>query len=290
MVYMRGQREDYDGWAAYLQSGGSWSFDDMLGYFRLLERNARLRDEYHSVDGALQVSDPGHVCDTSKDFLLAAQHAGHRLNTDFNGASQRGVGVMQHTYGLRSGRLQRSDVKSAFLDPLANDDRLTILTDTQVDQVLIENETAIGVVCRRRGQTTRLYAGREVLVACGTYNSSKLLMLSGIGPADELRRHGKRVERDLPGVGRGLQDHHQVPLVATTRSRSGYFGQDHGWSMVRNGLQYLSVRLGTSFDNRDRGMPFLRPRRLRKTVYTTLLCPDRPCRSRHGGHASDPMG
>ena len=121
----------------------------------------------------------------------------------------------------------------------------------------IENGRATGVAYTpaRRDRTGR--AEREVLVGAGTYNSAKLLMLSGIGPADHLRDHGIAVVADLPGVGQNLQDHHEVPVIATTKGTTGYFGQDRGWHMLRNGLQYLLFNSGPGHHDRHRGLPVL---------------------------------
>lgn len=244
MVYMRGQRADYDGWAAHLGAGGAWGYDDLLPHFTRLEGNARLNDAFHGIDGPLRVSEPRNVCDTTEDFLRAAQGLGHPWNHDFNGARQAGVGIMQHTYGLWGRRTARSDARKAFLDPLDGDPRLTIVTGAQVDRILVEDGRAVGVGYRQGGEARTVRAAREVLVATGTYNTAKLLMLSGIGPADHLREHGIAVVADLPGVGANLQDHHEIPVIAATRGPSGYFGQDRGWAMVRNGLQYLLFNSG----------------------------------------------
>lgn len=146
---------------------------------------------------------------------------------------------MQHTFAKWGRRTERSDAKKAFLDPLAKDERLQIITGARVDRILIENGRARGIVYTKGGETQAAIAGREVLVAAGTYNSAKLMMLSGLGPADHLRQHGIAVAADIPGVGANLQDHHEVPVIATTRGKSGYFGEDKGWPMIRNGLQYL---------------------------------------------------
>ncbi|WP_375451617.1 GMC family oxidoreductase [uncultured Devosia sp.] len=244
MVYMRGQREDYDGWAAYLGNGTEWSYADMLPHFTGLEANSKFNNQFHGISGNLRVSEPGHIADTTQDFLLAAQGLGHAFNPDFNGARQNGVGIMQHTYGQWGRRKERSDAKKAFLDPLAGDKRLSIVTGARVDRIVIENGRAIGLSYTRDGVTRTVHAQREVLIGAGTYNTAKLLMLSGLGPADHLREHGVTVVADLPGVGANLQDHHEVPVIATTRTRSGYFGQDKGWPMLRNGLQYLLFNSG----------------------------------------------
>jgi len=244
MVYMRGQREDYDSWSAHLGNDTEWSYADMLPHFKGIERNTKFNDEFHGISGNLRVSEPGYICDTTEDYLLAAQALGHKFNPDFNGARQNGVGIMQHTYGQWNGRRERSDAKKAFLDPLADDDRLTIVTGAQVDRIIIENDRAVGVAYRQGGDSKTVRAGREVLVASGTYNSAKLLLLSGIGPAEQLRAHGIAVVADVAGVGENLQDHHEVPVIATTREKSGYFGEDKGWPMLRNGLQYLLFNSG----------------------------------------------
>lgn len=244
MVYMRGQKEDYDGWAAHLGNEDEWSYEDMLPHFKDLEANSRFNNRYHGISGNLRVSEPRHISDTTEDFILAAQGLGHPYNPDFNGARQNGVGIMQHTFAPWGRRIERSDAKKAFLDPLAGDTRLEIVTQARVDRILIENGRAIGVIYTSNGESRRALAGREVLVASGTYNSAKLMMLSGIGPADHLREHGIAVAADLPGVGANLQDHHEVPVIASTKSKSGYFGQDRGWPMIRNGLQYLLFNSG----------------------------------------------
>ncbi|ANL48725.1 glucose-methanol-choline oxidoreductase protein [Rhizobium phaseoli] len=244
MVYMRGQKEDYDGWAAYLGNEGEWSYEDMLPHFKGLEANSRFNDRYHGISGSLRVSEPRHISDTTEDFILAAQGLGHPYNPDFNGARQNGVGIMQHTFAPWGRRIERSDAKKAFLDPLAGDTRLEIVTQARVDRILIENGRAVGVIYTSNGESRRALAGREVLIAAGTYNSAKLMMLSGIGPADHLREHGIAVAADLSGVGANLQDHHEVPVIASTKSKSGYFGQDRGWPMIRNGLQYLLFNSG----------------------------------------------
>jgi choline dehydrogenase-like flavoprotein len=244
MVYMRGQREDYDGWAAHLGNGPEWSYADMLPHFKGIEANSRFNNGYHGIGGNLRVSEPRHISDTTEDFILAAQGLGHAYNPDFNGARQNGVGIMQHTYGRWGSRTERSDGKKAFLDPLAGNGRLEIVTDALVERILIENGRAVGLVYSNKGESRTVRAEREILVAAGTYNSAKLLMLSGVGPADHLREHGITVAADLPGAGANLQDHHEVPVIATTKGKSGYFGEDKGWPMIRNGLQYLFFNSG----------------------------------------------
>lgn len=244
MVYMRGQKEDYDGWAAALGNDAGWSYEGILPHFTGVEANRRFNDRYHGIGGNLRIGEPGHISPTTEDFMLACQGLGHPYNPDFNGVRQAGVGIMQHTFGRWGRHTRRSDAVSAFLDPLARDGRLGILTDSRVDRILIEGGRAVGLAYTHAGETHEVRAKSEVLVGAGTYNTVKLLMLSGIGPADHLRGHGIGILADLPGVGQNLQDHHEVPVIATTRGRSGYYLEDRGWRMIRNGLQYLLFNSG----------------------------------------------
>jgi choline dehydrogenase len=240
MVYMRGQREDFDGWDEALGGGKGWSYADVLPHFRGMERNTKLNDEYHGIDGPLWVSDPGQIDSLTEAFMLSAQGIGVRYNPDFNGARQAGVGRMPHTIG----RHRRCDAVQAFLSQVRGDSRLALVTEAVATRVLIEGGRAVGVEYRAGGETHRARADGEVLVASGTYNTAKLLMLSGLGPADRLRSFGIPVTCDLPGVGQNLQDHHEVPVVSAIRGPGGYYGQDRGWRMLRNGLQYLLFKSG----------------------------------------------
>lgn len=114
MVYMRGQKEDYDGWAAYLGNEREWSYGDMLPHFKDIEANSRFNDRYHGISGDLRVSEPRHISDTTEDFILAAQGLGHPYNPDFNGVRQNGVGIMQHTFAQWGRRIARSDARRRF--------------------------------------------------------------------------------------------------------------------------------------------------------------------------------
>ncbi len=240
MVYMRGQREDYDGWDEFLGGNSGWSYADVLPSFRGMERNTKINDEYHGIQGPLWVSDPGRIDPLTEAFMLAAQGAGVRYNPDFNGARQAGVGPMPHTIG----RHRRSHAVGAFLSQVRKDPKLTVATRATATRLLIESGRAVGVDYLRGGVACRAHAAAEVLLAAGSYNTPKLLMLSGLGPAEHLRAHAIPVVADLPGVGRNLQDHHEVPVISTIREKGGYYGQDRGLAMLRNGLQYLLFRSG----------------------------------------------
>jgi choline dehydrogenase len=240
MVYTRGQHEDYDHWDRFLGGGSGWSFKDMLPHFRSLERNHQFHDAWHGVDGPLHVSATGAVCQLTEDYILSVQGLGIPYNPDFNGARQAGVGTMQYT----THRNRRCNAVEAFLAQVMGDPRLTIETEATVSRLVIENGRCTGVAYVKGGAEKTVHCEAEVLMASGSYNTPKILMLSGIGPAAHLSAMGVSVVHDLPGVGENLQDHHEVPVVAATNGHFGYYGEDKGLRALWNGLQYLLFRSG----------------------------------------------
>ncbi|MER5435893.1 FAD-dependent oxidoreductase [Streptomyces sp. NPDC002588] len=213
MIYIRGNRADYDGWAAAGATG--WSYDDVLPYFRRAEDNQRGEDEFHGVGGPLTVSDSRSNHPLVTAFLQAAEQAGHKRNEDFNGESQFGVGRYQLTQ--RDG--MRCSTAVAYLHPALERPNLTVLTSAQARRVVIEDGRATGVEIGRNGAVEVVRADREVILSAGAYESPKLLMLSGIGPAAELSAFGIDVVRDLP-VGQCLQDHYMTMLNFRTAAES----------------------------------------------------------------------
>lgn len=237
-VYMRGRPSDYDEWDETLRgsnSGIRWDWAHVLPHFTRMEGNNRLKGELHGAEGPLLVSDPGHIDDLSRWFVQAMQGLGLPFNHDFNGASQKGVGF----YQFMNRRGKRSSAAYAFIEPLVGNKKLTLELNTSVRRVLIEGERAKGVVyADSSGREMTAYAGGDVIVSAGALVTPKLLMLSGVGPADELAAHGIAVAADLPGVGQNLIDHPEVPIIATTSGPYGYFKQGEGWRMIRNGLHF----------------------------------------------------
>ncbi|MYW16355.1 choline dehydrogenase [Streptomyces sp. SID2955] len=213
MIYIRGNRADYDGWAAAGATG--WSYTDVLPYFRRSEGNERGADPYHGAGGPLTVSDgrSGHLLASA--FVRAAEQAGHKSNDDFNGETQFGVGRYQLT---QRGGL-RCSAAVAYLHPALDRPNLTVLPSARAHRVVIEGGRAAGVEVGRAGDVEVLRAEREVILSAGAYESPKLLMLSGIGPAPALSAVGIDVVRDLP-VGQGLQDHYMTLLNFLTDAES----------------------------------------------------------------------
>ncbi|HZS85662.1 MAG TPA: choline dehydrogenase [Stellaceae bacterium] len=206
LVYIRGQAEDYDHWRQLGNPG--WSFADVLPYFKKSEHQMRGADALHGVGGPLCVSNLGERHPLCEAFIEEAVALGIPRNEDFNGPSQEGVGYYQLT--TRNGR--RCSTAIAFLRPAMRRGNLRVLTHALAERILFEGRRAVGVSVRRGGETLRLRARREVILAAGAINSPQTLLLSGIGPAEELARHGILVIHELPGVGRNLQDHFQTRI------------------------------------------------------------------------------
>ena len=211
MIYVRGQRGDYDGWRDLGNRG--WSYDELLPYFRRSEDQARGADAFHGAGGPLAVSDPRFRFPVVDAFVAAAQQAGLPPNPDFNGAAQEGVGLYQLT--VRDGR--RSSAANAFLRPARGRPNLRVVTGAVVQRVVVEGARAVGVEFTRGGERELARASAEVIVSAGAIGSPKLLLLSGIGAPEDLRALGLPVVRALPGVGRNFQDHYQARLVFRTQ-------------------------------------------------------------------------
>ncbi len=215
MCYLRGHPRDYDEWAA---NAPGWDWATVLPWFRHAENNVRGADAFHGANGPLAVSDLRHTNPLSAAFIQAGQQAGHPANDDFNAQSQLGFGWYQVTQ--RNGA--RCSSAAAYLAPARKRPNLTIVTGAQANRVLIEDGRATGVVYRAGGTARVHTAQREVLLCGGALNSPQLLMLSGIGPADELRRLGIDVVADAPGVGANLQDHLDICTLTRCRTRDSY--------------------------------------------------------------------
>lgn len=209
MIYVRGNRLDYEHWKSLGNDG--WGFDDVLPYFLKSENQQRGGSPYHGVGGPQCVSDLRYVNPLTRAFLAGAQELGFPPNDDFNGASQDGAGLYQVTQ--KAGR--RHSAADAYLKPVMSRQNLTVITGARATRVLLEGPRATGVEYIAEGATKTATAVHEVILCGGAVNSPQLLLLSGIGPAAELQRAGVRVSHDLPGVGKNLQDH---PMVSV-----GYF-------------------------------------------------------------------
>jgi choline dehydrogenase len=219
MIYIRALPSDYDGWAARGATG--WAWRDVFPVFLRSEDNVRHGNSpFHHVGGPLTISDVPYVDPTERVWLAAAQAAGLPFNDDFNGATQEGVGFFQLT--VKDG--ERFGTGKAFLRPALERKNLALRTGVLTIRVLVERGRAVGVEFLQNGRLHTEHAASEVVLSSGSIGSAHLLLLSGIGPADELRAVGVDVLHDLPGVGKSLQDHINVPITFATRERVGIGG------------------------------------------------------------------
>jgi choline dehydrogenase len=207
MVYIRGNRADYDGWGM-----PGWSYDDLLPYFLRAEDNERGASEFHGAGGPLPVSDSRSGNPMSAAFAQAGVEAGFEANDDFNAAAQDGFGLYQLTQ--RNG--MRASAAVAYLHPAMERPNLTVLPYMQVHRIVFEGTRAVGVVAAQLGQLTEYRAEREVILSAGAYHSPQLLMLSGVGPAEHLTMREIEVVLDQPQVGENLSDHPATYGVWTT--------------------------------------------------------------------------
>ena len=240
MIYIRGQREDYDEWA--VQGNRGWSWDDVLPYFIRAEHNERGADALHGTGGPLNVMDLRSPNRIAAAFVDAAVQAGHRRNPDFNGPSQEGFGMYQVTH--RNG--ERLSAAKAYLAPHLARPNLRVITDAHTTRILMEGRRATGVEYRQDGTLHQLRAAREVLVSAGALHSPQLLMLSGIGPAAHLQSLGIPVVHDLPGVGKNLHDHPDVVQVVHAPRLAELFGISHrtAGAMLRSIFEWRRQRSG----------------------------------------------
>jgi len=207
MVYIRGNRRDYDDWNV-----PGWSWADMLPYFIKAEDNERGASRWHGAGGPLPVSEGRSGNRISEAFVEAGVQRGLARNEDFNGAEQDGVGLYQVTQ--REG--MRASAAVAYLHPAMERPNLQVMPYMHVTRVLFEGARAVGVLASQLGQQQELRAEREVILCAGAYNSPQLLMLSGVGPAEHLTMREIDVLHDQPAVGENLSDHPATQLVWTT--------------------------------------------------------------------------
>jgi choline dehydrogenase len=238
MCYCRGNRKDYDQWAASGCAG--WDFAGVLPWFKRAEDQQRGASEFHGTGGPLKVQDLRYHNPLSEIFIEASGQAGFARNDDFNGARQTGFGLYQVTQS--GGR--RCSTAQAYLKPARHRGNLTVITHALAEQVLFTGLRATGVQARVKGQRREFHGG-EIVLCGGALNSPQLLMLSGVGPAAHLREVGIEVRHDLPGVGQNLQDHLDVCTLMRCPKPITYDRLNE----VLVGLRYLLTRDGPGSSN-----------------------------------------
>jgi choline dehydrogenase len=240
LLYIRGQKEDFDLWRQLGNTG--WSFQDVLPYFKRAEDRIGAVDEFHGVGGPIAVSDTVEPDPMSDAFIQSAVALGFPHNPDFNGSDQEGAGYHQTT--IRRGR--RCSTAVGYLRPAMRRPNLRVITHAASERILFEDRRAVGVVYTLPdGMKRTVRARREVIVSAGAINSPQLLMLSGVGPAAHLAEHGINVVQDLKGVGQNLQDHYTTPIkLKCTQPVTVNDIMLSTLRKLRAGIQYYGFRRG----------------------------------------------
>ena len=253
LIYIRGQREDFDHWAALGNAG--WSYADVLPYFIKSESNARGASAHHGADGPLKVSDIGARHELIEAFIEGAAEIGVPRNEDFNGAQQSGAGY----YQLNTSKGWRCSSASAYLKPARGRSNLRIETGALASSIVFEDHRAAGVRYRQDDVLKTARCKGEVLLAAGAIQSPQLLQLSGIGPPSLLKQHGIAVLVDAREVGENLQDHLQIRLgYECTRPITTNDQLDSWLGRIRIGLQWLLFRSGPLAVGINQGGAFMR--------------------------------
>src|SRR5450432_4032557 len=222
MVYIRGHRSDYDHWASLGNTG--WSYADVLPYFKRSEDNSELDGEYHGKGGPLHVTGSRSDNPVRETYLQAAREAQFRICEDFNAEEQEGLG----TYQVTQKNGERWSAARGYIHPfMATRSNLRVETGAYATRILFEGQRAVGVEYRKGKETRQIRTRREVILAAGAFQTPQLLMLSGVGDGDHLRKFGIEVVHDLPAVGRNLQDHIDFVFSYSSESRD-LFGISFG--------------------------------------------------------------
>lgn len=243
MIYIRGNRQDYDEWSALGNKG--WSYDEVLPYFKKAENNEVYQDEFHGKGGMLNVTNRNYTNHLSDVFVQAGEELCYPKNNDFNGKTQDGFGYYQVTH--ING--ERCSTARAYLHPAASRTNLTIEVNAKVERVLLENDQATGVVYHQGGQSHEVTAKQEVILSAGAYNSPQILMLSGIGNGDELEKHHIPVVKHLAGVGKNLQDHLVCFAIFSSSYKKTLDSAENFPVILKNLFNYLFRKQGPFSSN-----------------------------------------
>jgi len=256
MIYVRGQPDDYDGWAAEGNIGWGWA--DVLPYFKRAENNERGGDDFHGIGGPLNVMDLPSPHRFGPVFVEAAVQAGLAANRDFNGARQEGAGL----YQVMQKNGERCSAAKAYLKPNLDRPNLAVVTGAHTQRIVLDGRKAVAVEATIDGEVQTVRARREVIVCAGALQSPQILMLSGIGPGEQLQRHGIVTRVDLAGVGRHLHDHIDVVAVLDAPHLKDLFGLSFAGALAMRTavFEWRRHRRGPLTTNYAEGGAFLRSR------------------------------
>ena len=238
MVHVRGNAMDFENWGQLGLS--NWNYESVLPYFKKSESIEGLDTEYRNTDGPLKLSRTENGNILSKIYLEAVAEAGYEINNDMNGYKQEGFGLMDTT--IFDGKRQSTSV--TYLHPIKQRQNLTLITNIQVSKIIIENSSAIGVEIKNKNKLEKIFAEKEVLLSAGAINSPQILMLSGVGPEEELKNHGINVISALNGVGENLQDHLETYVQYECTKPVTLYSSFNPINMALIGMQWFLFKKG----------------------------------------------
>ena len=238
MVHVRGNAMDFENWGQLGLS--NWNYESVLPYFKKSESIEGLDTEYRNADGPLKLSRTENGNILSKIYLEAAAEAGYEINNDMNGYKQEGFGLMDTT--IFDGKRQSTSV--TYLHPIKQRQNLTLITNIQVSKIIIENSSAIGVEIKNKNKLEKIFIEKEVLLSAGAINSPQILMLSGVGPEEELKNHGIKVISALNGVGENLQDHLETYVQYECTKPVTLYSSFNPINMALIGMQWFLFKKG----------------------------------------------
>ncbi|MDC3125665.1 choline dehydrogenase [Candidatus Pelagibacter sp.] len=244
MVYVRGNKEDYRRWASFGLK--DWDYEKVLPYFKKIETWSGGENKYRGGDGILPINQSQNNNPLFKAFLDSAEEAGHKINKDMNGEDQEGFGM----YDVTIHKGERASASKYYLNPARKKSNLKVFTQSFVEKIIFEGTKAIGIEVNIKGKINKIFANKEIILSGGSINSPQLLMLSGVGPASHIKEKGIEVIKNIPGVGRNLQDHLETYIQQECNTSDTLYKYINKFNMIKAGIQWFLNKSGpcsTSF-------------------------------------------
>ncbi len=238
MVFVRGNKNDYERWENFGLK--SWSYNKILPYFKKIENWSGGENQYRGSLGLLPVNQSKNINPLFKAFLNASFEAGHKINPDMNGEDQEGMGMFDTT--IHNG--ERASVSKYYLNPAKKRNNLNIFSNSFVEKIIFENKKAIGIQVKIKNKVKKIYANKEIILSGGSINSPQLLMISGIGDANELKEKGINIIHDLKGVGKNLQDHLETYIQQECKTKDTLYKYTKIIPKVLAGIQWFLSKSG----------------------------------------------
>ena len=244
MVYVRGNKNDYERWSSFGLK--NWSYENVLPFFKKIETWSGGENRYRGGSGILPINQSENKNPLFKAFLNSAQEAGHSKNEDMNGEDQEGFGM----YDVTIHKGERASASKYYLKPAKSRKNLRVFTESFVEKIIFEGKKAVGIRVKIKNKVQTIYANKEVILSGGSINSPQLLMVSGVGPADHLKEKGIEIVHELKGVGKNLQDHLETYIQQECNTPDTLYSYVNKLSMMKIGIQWFLNKSGpcsTSF-------------------------------------------